>query len=108
MAAVISSLLAKRVRGATGTVCLCGTVGGEGQCKKVSMTAEITGLKYRASVITRKHTRGVGCGFSDGVLSLGDGLEDQIPVGLLGWRERRSETKQHRSANNQILISIAL
>lgn len=33
MAAVISSLCAGRVRGATGTVCLCGT-GGEGKVNK--------------------------------------------------------------------------
>lgn len=34
MAAVISSLCAGRVRGATGTVCLCGTEG-EGKVKKI-------------------------------------------------------------------------
>lgn len=35
-----------------------------------------------------------GCGFGDGVLSFGDGLENQIPIGLLGWWESRSDTRK--------------
>lgn len=41
-------------------------------------------------------TCGVGCGFGDGVLSLRDGLQYQIPVGLFGWRESRPETIKNR------------
>lgn len=41
-------------------------------------------------------TCGVGCGFGDRVLSLRDGLQYQIPVGLFGWRESRPETTKNR------------
>ena len=48
------------------------------------------GLEARG--ILNLHTCGVCCGFGDGVLGLGDGFQNQISVGLLGWRESRPET----------------
>lgn len=89
MAAVISSLRAGRVRGATGTVCLCGTEG-EGNVNMSQREAE-TFLELNINLITCRK----GCGFGDGVLSFRDCLENQIPVGLLGWRESRSDKKKY-------------
>lgn len=37
--------------------------------------------------------------FGDGVLSFRDGLENEIPVGLLGWWESRSDTRKMSNAS---------
>lgn len=112
MAALISSLLAKRVRGATGTICLCGTVeepkvrpgGGNENGSNGDMWVNVS-------------TWWEGCGFGDGVLSLRNGFQYQVPVGLLSRRQSRSETVKSRvvmkpcwmhNGNTKTLLSIAV
>lgn len=46
MAALISSLLARRARGATGTVCLCGTVG-ESEVRREGERATTAAVDFR-------------------------------------------------------------